>query len=400
VPGGPEPGEHVAAAGEWGSKRLLYLDNLKVILIAGIIAGHGVASYAALELWAYTDVREVTMSPITNAVVLAVLAPFGLFLIPLLFLVAGLLTPPSVERKGLGPYVKDRLVRLGVPLAFFAFLLWPLLLYALYRPLGNAPGSYWAELIGTAEESLDTGYLWFVADLLIFSLAYAGWTRLRSGEPRRPRWGETGVGHLVAIAVIVTIGTFLVRLVFPFDSERYVDLNLYQWPECVALFAIGITASRMGWLRAVPDRLRGRSRAVTLMAVAGLAGFVAFGVATGAVGEGGVGEEVWAGGWHWEAFAFAVLESTLSVFGSIWLIAVAQRHLDRPRRWAGPMVGRNAYGAFILQGLVLIGLAVALRPLAIPAELKAIIVAGGGVAGSFALAWLLISRVPGIARIL
>ena len=52
------------------------------------------------------------------------------------------------------------------------------------------------------------------------------------------------------------------------------------------------------------------------------------------------------------------------------------------------------------QGLVLIGLAIALRPLPLPAEVKALIVAGGGIAGSFALSWLLISRIPGVARIL
>jgi hypothetical protein len=54
----------------------------------------------------------------------------------------------------------------------------------------------------------------------------------------------------------------------------------------------------------------------------------------------------------------------------------------------------------MVQGVILIGLAVALRPIPIVAEVKAFVVAGGGVAGSFALAWLLISRVPGIARVL
>lgn len=48
----------------------------------------------------------------------------------------------------------------------------------------------------------------------------------------------------------------------------------------------------------------------------------------------------------------------------------------------------------------MIGLAVALRPLVLPAEVKALIVAGGGVAGSFALAWLFIRRIPGAGRIL
>jgi hypothetical protein len=71
----------------------------------------------------------------------------------------------------------------------------------------------------------------------------------------------------------------------------------------------------------------------------------------------------------------------------------------RPHGW-GAASSRYAYGAFILQGLGLIGLAVTLRPLPLPAELKALIVGAGGVAGSFALAGLLINRVPGMARIL
>ena len=49
---------------------------------------------------------------------------------------------------------------------------------------------------------------------------------------------------------------------------------------------------------------------------------------------------------------------------------------------------------------MLIGLAIALRPLPLPAEAKALIVATGGVVGSFALAWLLISRVPEVRRVL
>ena len=48
----------------------------------------------------------------------------------------------------------------------------------------------------------------------------------------------------------------------------------------------------------------------------------------------------------------------------------------------------------------MIALAIALRPLPLPAEMKALIVAAGGVAGSFALAWLLVSRVPVVRRIL
>jgi hypothetical protein len=379
----------------WASNRQIYLDTLKVLLIAGIIAGHGLASYAALEVWSYADVREVTLSPVTEGVMFSLFAPFGLFMIPLLFLVAGLLTPPSVERRGPGRYARDRLVRLGLPFVLFVGLIWPVLLYALYRPLGNAPGSYWAEFVGTVEESLDTGYFWFVGDLLIFSLGYAGWVRLRRGRPRGLLPGDVRIGHLLVLAAVVAIATFLVRLGFPFESERYVDLNLYEWPASIALFGLGVVASRKGWLTAVPARLQTQSRTVSLLAVGAFGVFIAAGFILGGVGEGR-----WAGGWDWYALAFAAFESTLAVFGPVWMLGVAQRRLNREFRWASPSIGRSAYGAFMLQGLVLIGLAVVLRPLPVPGEAKALIVATGGVAGSFALAWLLIRRVAVVARIL
>jgi hypothetical protein len=173
-----------------------------------------------------------------------------------------------------------------------------------------------------------------------------------------------------------------------------VDLNLYQWPQCVALFALGVTAARAGWLTAVPVRLCRHCRTATLATVAAFAVFVAFGANAGVVED-----EVW-GGWQWPALVFAALESALAVFGSVWLLGIAQRRLDRRLRWAGPTVRRSSYGAFMVQGFVLIGLAVALRPVPLPAEVKALAVATGAVLGSFWLARLLLNRVPGMARIL
>lgn len=70
--------------------------------------------------------------------------------------------------------------------------------------------------------------------------------RIRGDHPGQWR-GEVKAGHLVGLAAVVTLATILVRLVFPFDSQKYVDLNLYQWPECVALFALGVMASGKGW---------------------------------------------------------------------------------------------------------------------------------------------------------
>ena len=375
--------------------RKLYLDNLKVILIAAIIAIHGVLGYVGMDQWwAYADVQEVTLAEVTEIILIVAGLPFGLFLIALLFLVSGLLSPQSIERKGPGRFALDRILRLGVPFAVFVLVLQPLVLYALLHPLGAAPGSYWHEFLGS-EQQLDTGPLWFVGVLLIFSLSYAGWslTQQPSRGRRHPR--EIRARHLMLLALAVAPTTFLVRLVYPFGTESgFSDLNLWEWPACIALFGLGVLASEQGWLSAVPDPLWRRCRTVTMAAIAAFAAFL---YSAGAVG---LDEQHLWGGLHWPALGFASFEAILNVFGPVWVLGAAQLHLDRRFRWAGRAISRSAYGAFILQLIILIGLAVALRPLSIPAEAKALIVAVGGVAGSFALSWLLISRIRVLARIL
>lgn len=392
--GGPgSPADHL---GVWASSRRPYLDNLKVALIAAIIAIHALLGYASIEVWTYTGLREVTLAPATEVVLLVAAAPFGLFLIALLFLVAGLLTTPSLERKGTRRFVVDRLLRLGVPFALYVLLLQPVLVYALEHPLGRAPGSFWQEY-GGPEQRLDTGPLWFVGVLLILSLGHAGWRAARSrwgGAPGQPRdRREITTRTLAVAALVVAPASFAVRLVYPYGSESGVsDLNFWEWPACIAVFALGTAGARRGWTDAVPDTLVRECRAVTAVAAMAMAGLLAVVARQDTVDDA-------LGGPHAAAAGFAVVDAVLTVFGSVWLLGVAQHRLDRRFR-RGAVLSRSSYGAFMVQTLFLLGFAVALRPLELPAEAKALVVAVGAVACSFGAAWLLISRVPGVSRVL
>jgi len=370
--------------------RLVYLDNLKVVLIAVIIALHAVLGYAGIvEAWTYSELREVTLNVAVEMTLLVLVSPFGFFLIALLFLVAGLLTPPSYDRKGARRFVTDRLLRLGVPFVVYVFVVQPSLVYAVAHPLGHAPGSFWDEYLG-AERQIDTGPLWFVGVLLIYSLGYAVWRR--RGSAHRAARGIT-LKTLTRTALVVAPLSFAVRLVYPYGSESgFSDLNLWEWPACVAVFALGIAGSREGWREVVPADIARRSRVVTLLAAGVMAALLLLAGALDAV------EEV-LGGLHWLGGLFAVVEAILTVFGSVWLLSVAQHRLARQYRW-GLALSRSAYAAFMLQTVFLLALAVVLRPVDLPAEVKAPIVAVGGIGASFGAAWLLIKKVPGVSRIL
>lgn len=204
------------------------------------------------------------------------------------------------------------------------------------------------------------------------------------------------VRRLLLLVPPVAVATYVVRVVVPFgEGNLGVSLNVWEWPACLTLFVLGVVAARRGWFDEVPDA---EWRRAGIAAAAGVLGLVAF---TGIAVAVGLDEDQWWGGsWHWASLGWSVFEVVVGVFGSIWVLGLSQRHLDRRLAAVGPAVSRSAYGAFMVQTPVLVGLAFALRPVPLPAELKAVALAVAAVVVSFGLARLLIERVPGMRRVL
>ena len=236
-------------------ERYAYLDNLKSFMIAGIIAAHALMGYADFGSWTYQDIQEVTLSPVVETIfVVASVALGGLFLMALFFLLSGLMTQDSLARKPPGRFVVDRLLRLGIPFALYSLVIWPVLEWALHEPFVPR-GSYWAWFTDT-DPVLDNGPMWFVGVLLVFSLALVAWRQLRPARPAPE--GPLRRRDLAVLALVVGMATFLVRLVFPGDSNQPLNSHLWAWPEYIALFALGVAAARRGWLRPVPASFRER----------------------------------------------------------------------------------------------------------------------------------------------
>ena len=123
----------------------------------------------------------------------------------------------------------------------FVLVVQPTMMYALDHRYGDATLSYWQEYLGS-ERQLDTGPLWFVGVLLIFSLAHAATPGRRRGvdRPGLPRHVRT-MPSLVLLAGLVAVASFAIRLGYPYGGESgFTDLNYWQWPGCLAAFAVGV----------------------------------------------------------------------------------------------------------------------------------------------------------------
>jgi peptidoglycan/LPS O-acetylase OafA/YrhL len=360
--------------------RLPHLDNLRTVMIGWIIGGHALLGYMAIGGWPYDEVHEISFHPVTELTLTYLLGPTALFVIGTFFFVSGLLAEIAMARKGPARFAADRLLRLGVPYLAFMALLWPLFMWFAYLVAGHDVSYWWA--FTHRQPFLDSGPLWFAEVLLYVSLGYAAWRWVTAQAGRRPSRHPAPLhgGHLVALTAGVLVASFLVRLWFPARSTQVLDLHLWQWPQCVAMFALGVAAARRDWhLRAPRELCRACGWAVVAVLVAAPVIAVTAGVTDVAADA-----APFLGGTHWQAVVLAGVEACLVVAGSVWLCGLAQRRLaGTGRRWTA--WGRASYAAFLLQVPVLLTLAMVLRPMAWPAEGKAAVVAGLGVPVCF---WL------------
>ena len=370
------------------TNRDVSLDTLRALLVAWIIGGHAFLGYTSVGGWAYDEVQEVTFHQDVELVLAATVGPSALFLMGSFFLIAGLFTPDALDRKGPAVFARQRALRLGLPFVVSALVIWPLSMWLAYRSTGRSV-SYGFLLTGRPR-LVDSGGLWFAEVLLVFSLAYAVWRLLaRAPERTRPATGDGPVTgpQMLSFAVAITVVAAFSRRWMSARETQYLDLHLWQWPELAGMFVLGIVAARRGLARAVPERLGRVSGWVTLgLVLSGPLVIVLFGI-----DDLGGDLSPFLSGWTKQALLLATYEGFLAVFGSLWLLRLAQRKLRRETAFRTKMA-RSSFAAFILQGPVLIVLAVAMRPLPLPAEVKAPVLAAAAIAGCFFLGWLLVAR--------
>jgi glucans biosynthesis protein C len=362
-----------------------WADNVRIAIIAGMIVTHVATAYLIDLDWYYMERTGGDVAELLGWALVGVGALFGM---GLLFLVAGLFTPRALHRKGPGRFALDRLVRLGIPLVVFVFVVDLWTDFVGYRGMGgtDAPMAYVARWW---REDADLGPAWFIAVLLAFALLYAGWRAWRP-QPARERRVLRG-RDLVATGVAIGLGTFLVRLVWPFLSGEVFGLTIWELPQMVAMFTLGVLAAERGWLDApIEQRLR---RRCGLAAVAGA--FMTLLVALVAV----VGDpDPLAGGLAPQALVMPTMEALIAVGMSIWVMEWFRRHADH----AGPLareLGRSSYATYLVHPPVVVACSLALRDVPIPAEAKFVAVVLVAVPAAFALGHLLTRSTP-LARIL
>ncbi|GAC1320820.1 MAG: acyltransferase [Chloroflexota bacterium] len=369
-------------------QRLTYLDNLKIVLIVGVIACHATLIYGPGGGWltyheGHPGIAETLILGIPGIL-------GGLFWLGVFFLIAGMFVPRSLEKKGVWQFSRERIIHLGIPLAVYAVIVMPLLKYAVVRVLGQTTQAPWLWAFEHVRP-LDAGPLWFVGALMIFSVAYAVFDR---AWPTRPKGDtEITIPAMFLLALAIAVFTFIFRLEWPIYSGQFLGLHLWQWPQYVLLFWAGAWTAERGWPTLSETVWRACGYAILVASVLG--GALILAVYKSVLPS---NPALYSGGLHWEALFAPAIEGALAVTGSIWLLGYFRRHVNSMFPLGRQLI-RSYYGAYVIQAPVVMGLALAVRPLGIPAEVKFLAVAPLGIAASFILAFYVV-KLPGVGKIL
>src|SRR5919205_3219845 len=121
--------------------RLFFVDNLRVLLAILVVAHHAGQAYGP------TGGRWPIFNPERAGILGSFFSVNAGFFMGLFFLVSAYFLPGAYDRRGAGAFLRDRGLRLGLPLVFFALAVFAPIGYALdYRGAGGQL-AFWPYLV-------------------------------------------------------------------------------------------------------------------------------------------------------------------------------------------------------------------------------------------------------------
>ena len=372
-------------------QRLTYLDNIKVFLISYVITGHLAASYGAIGggKWNYLE-------PVNDFATRAVLSLFVLlaysFLMGMFIFIAGYFTLPSLKSKGVVLFLKDRVVRLAIPLVFYYFVIGMLVRY-----ISKSAKGYDGSLFQFVSESYHSGVygfigvMWFVVLILLFSVGYAFFWHLFPNGWYKPR-KDTFPGHLQIFFFVLVVGflSFLTRILFPQGGDIVGSRPLASMVFFGTSFFLGITAYRYQWL----DKLTTKKAMPWFFLAAAVMIIPAVFLL---ITRNNVSFSLISQPGSLASLLYAYWEVIKTLGTGMLAIVVFRKWLNKPGKLANAL-GQSVFVAYFIHPLVCVLFLYAFSATGLHPLLKFAIVAPTALVSTFAAAWLL-RRIPPVRKI-
>ena len=377
-----------ATNGDFRPDKLLYIDNIKVLLTILVVLHHTLIAYSSSEGWYYNEETHFLGARILMTVLISINQSFfmGYF-----FLLAAYFTNSSYSGKGALNFIKGRLIRLGISLAFYSFILTPFICYLVYYFAKGHHISYFDYLSGY-DSWIDLGVTWFVAALLLFTFFYVAIRKTFRISFNKPLAVPTP-GKILLFAAGLGIISFLIRIIFPVGwILEPVGFQPGHFPQYIALFIIGLLAAKNNWFDQLSERtgkMLKRSAWLCLLL------FPVFFIIRFKLNT----PSSWfCGGFHWQALLYAVWEQWIGISIITTLLVKGRTKWNSTSKLL-TKVSRSSFTVYIFHPLVIVVITLFAGNWAIDPAIKFLVVAPLVVLGSFVFGSIIL-LIPGIKKVL
>ena len=225
--------------------RIPWLDNLRTFLIFLVVLVHASGVYEASGGWGSFWIVDDAATNNASGLIFLVL---DIFVMPMMFLISGYLTPSSVDRKSPMKFISWKLKRLMLP--WFVAVLTLIPLYkVIFLASRGLPQQEWTSYFHWTNGIWGMNWLWFLPALFLFNLLYLGITKLPVKFPNWKLHTVLPIAFVTAFATSLGIDLMGLRgwthhLLIDFQHER---LLIY-----FIAFLLGARCFRLGAFSAKP----------------------------------------------------------------------------------------------------------------------------------------------------
>lgn len=364
-------------------QRLYFLDNIRIFLTVLVIYMHTCVAYGGEGSWAYRSKDHPKSISLVAFNSVAQTFYMGTF-----FVISGYFSRVSLERKSVGAFVKDKIVRLGIPTVLYT-LVGPPLQMAVMRVLLEEKSEDFGVQFGHQSKLQGVrGPVWYCALLLIFDCVYAIFRPALPLSTQDPNAIQLLTG--IAISSLASFGT---RLLFPVTYVwPLLNLRVGFCPQYVVAYILGLNIQNPQTWDPLPTALTWIVGVATIgatsIAVAALKSFVSL--------DSSSFVDLGAGGLNPVAASYAVINET---GGYLIFAVVFQLFRYFANTSSGAVLARYAYGAFLVHPVVSVAVEAAMDGWKASAAAKVAVVGTMNVCGSWTAGWLLL-KIPKMDRVI
>lgn len=346
------PSKEKVSSSPGSGSRLVYIDNLRVLMIVLVILVHTGVTYSGIGSWYYIENKSVdAVSTIFFAMFLSFTQAYFL---SMLFMISGYFIPRALEKRGTRAFVSSKLFRLGIPSLIYIFALSPLT-----EKLANPDlelGQYYLNGLRSLDFIGWTGPLWFAIALLFFSIVYAAARLLSARYVPQFLW-EITVLNVVLLVSLITLLAFGIRTVFPIGTD-IANFQFSFFAAYIIMFAVGVMGYRQSLFDKIDDGI-GKRWLIASFAL-GIPTWLAIIVFGGVLD----GIYLFQGGLNWQAFTYAAWESFFCVTVIIGLMGVFKKHANTQIS-SQKLLSDNAFAVYAFHAPVLVGISMLLQGIAL-----------------------------------